>query len=141
MHKSIAILIALGAVAFFILLWCGIIYTISYASGWQKLAETYSTSYVPNQTKNCNCLFQKSSSYNGVVQYASTKEGLYLKTINLFSIGHNPLFIPWKDIESYESGDLIIPYKNRLIAYSAKFKVKGITIFINQDVRALQIQY
>ena len=140
MSTPIIILIVLGAVTFFVLLWCGIIYSISYASGWQKLAKTYSTNYVPGQTKSCSCLFRKTSSYTGVVQYAANREGLYLKTIKLFSIGHKPLFIPWHDIENYESGNLSMPYKHRFMFYKAKFTVKGITIYISQDVKALQTQ-
>lgn len=141
MNTSVVVLIILGAITFFILLWAGIIYTISYASGWQKLAESYSTTYTPTRTKSCSCLFRKSSSYNGVVQYASTSEGLYLKTISLFSIGHKPLFIPWSAIENYESGSLSTPYKHSFVFYKSKFSIKGISIYCSQDVKALQTQY
>ena len=138
MNATTIILIALGVVAFFVLLWTGIIYAISYSSGWQKLAETYSTTYAPGQTQNCNCLFRNSSSYNGVVQCASNKDGLYLSTIKLFSIGHKPLFIPWRDVENYESGHLSTTYKHRFVFYKARFKIKEIKISISEDMRASQ---
>ena len=138
MKTPVIFLIVIGGFTFFVLLWSGIIYMISYASGWQKLAESYATTYVPNQTRSCSCLFRKSSSYNGVVQYAATREGLYLKTISLFSVGHKPLLIPWHEIESYESGDLSVPYKSRFSFYKASFQVKGISIYISQNVKAWQ---
>ncbi|MVM30674.1 hypothetical protein GO755_11585 [Spirosoma sp. HMF4905] len=140
MKPYVVILIVLGGLTFFVSLWSGIIYIISYASGWQKLAKTYATTYTPSQTKSCSCLFRKSSSYNGVVQYASTREGLYLKTIKLFSIGHKPLFIPWTDIENYESGNLSTPYKHRFMFYKSHFNVKDVSIYISQDVKAMQTQ-
>ncbi|MVM40496.1 hypothetical protein GO730_27235 [Spirosoma sp. HMF3257] len=138
MKPVIVILIILGGPSFFVLLWSGIIYMISYASGWQKLAESYSTTYMPTQTRSCSCLFRKSISYNGVVQYESTQKGLYLKTIKLFSIGHKPLLIPWEAIANYESGNLFASYKSRLVFYKFQIKVKGISIYINKDIRKIQ---
>ena len=139
MDTAVAIVISLGATTFFVVLWSGIIFLVGYASGWQKLAKTYLTNSFPDQPKSCNCILGKSSIYTGIIQYASTREGLYLKTIKLFSVGHKPLFIPWSDIENYEAGNSST--SSMPMFYKAKFNVKGFSIMINQDVKALQTQY
>ena len=104
---------------------------ISHVSGWQKLGKMYSTTYSPGNTISCSALFRYVCRYSGVLQYATTAEGLYLKPIKLFSIGHKPLLIPWEAIENYESG-------NFLLFYASRFRIKGITILINHELSALR---
>jgi hypothetical protein len=112
----------------FPLIWCGVVLIISHASGWQSIAKTYATPSIPVKTNDCSGSIG-GSRYSFTLEYAATHEGLYLKTIQLFSIGHKPLFIPWTAMQGYQSG-------NFYFIYRSKFSVNGTTFYLNEDVKS-----
>lgn len=111
---------------FFISLWSGIVFLLSYLSKWQKLAIRYQTSFFPESVNICSCLINWCR-YSGTIRYAVSEEGLYLRTAKLFTLGHKPLFIPWDSME-YESGRFYL-------FYAAKIKVDGVSIYMGKDVQ------
>lgn len=111
---------------FFVGLWSGVVFLLSYLSNWQKLAVRYQTSYFPEDVKWCSCLINRCR-YSGTIRYAVSEKGLYLRTAKLFTLGHKPLFIPWESME-YETGGFYL-------FYPAKITVDGVTIYIGKDVQ------
>ena len=108
-------------------IWCTVIYMISFTSGWQSLAKTYAVDTFPTNPKTCSGVLNSASNYNGTLQYAETVDGLFLKTSPLFKIGHHPIFIPWTAIEDYkQSGTLFAKC-------ATTFKVNGINVRLYTD--------
>jgi len=85
---------------FFIFVWLGIAFSLSYISGWRQLAQYYP---YQNQTIVNKRQFQwanvRGISYKGCVTIGGNEQGLYLSILFLFSFGHPSLFIPWSDIK------------------------------------------
>lgn len=85
---------------FFVLLWVAISFLISRLSGWGDLASYYSY----NGQLVTRKLYLQSGSlrwltgYRGCLTIGATPEGLYLAVLFLFRMGHEPLFIPWREI-------------------------------------------
>ena len=84
----------------FILFWMGISFLLSLLSGWRTLAE-----YYPSQTtRTPQCWsFQQAYlrgfiRYQGALIFCADQDGLYIRPIWLFRVGHPPLFIPWYDV-------------------------------------------
>lgn len=108
-------------------IWCLVIYIISFTSGWHSLAKIYSTDTFPEKTKSCSAVFNYVTNYNSTLVYAETSEGLYLKTLFLFKIGHRPLFIPWTAMQKYELSSAIFS------KYTTSFKIDNTHIKLNTD--------
>lgn len=85
---------------FFLALWSAILFFMSAAGGWRRLARTYATADAPVGGRT----FSGITGMIGAARYKRTlivttnDAGLYLKTRRVFSIFHTPLFIPWSEI-------------------------------------------
>jgi hypothetical protein len=112
------------------LIWCSVVLIISHASGWQNIATIYSTNATPAKTQVCSGTIG-GSRYSFTLEYATTDQGLYLKTSKLFSVGHKPLFIPWAAMDSLQSGSF-------LFIYNSKFNVNGTTIYLTPALKPTQ---
>lgn len=122
----LVIFIVLGFLIIFPLFWCGIVYFISFW-GWQRLAKSFATLQpMPSDLKTASGMINLSR-YNYTLRLKADDRGLWLKTMVLFSPGHKPLFIPWSAVEQYDGSDSFWFYKS-------KFKVRGVTIRLNQDL-------
>jgi len=122
----LTILVILAFLIVFPLFWCGVVYLIS-LFGWQKLAEFYATNQpMPPDLQSASGRINLSR-YNHTLRLKADERGLWLKTMLLFSPGHKPLFIPWSAVEHYEGSDSFWLYKS-------KFRVRGVTIRLNQDL-------
>ncbi|MDF7820782.1 hypothetical protein P1X15_24380 [Runella sp. MFBS21] len=110
-----------GCIVLVSALWSGIVFLMSYLSGWQRLALKYKT---PLQTKG---LYTGISgrigmvSYNGILRVAFSENGLYLHVMSLFGMGHPPLLFPWSELKNLHETDF-------LMSHSAKCTIDGITI-------------
>lgn len=84
----------------FVLFWIGVIYLISWLSGWQRLAKKYATWMEPPTLRRSMASARIGlSNYNGVLQLGLNPQGIYLSVFILFRVGHKPLFIPWSEID------------------------------------------
>ncbi|MDO8804124.1 MAG: hypothetical protein Q7R35_06820 [Elusimicrobiota bacterium] len=91
-------------VPFFILGWtCFVLYLISFASGWRRLARLYPAYNPPDGTR---LRFQSGkvgwAAYNNCLTYCAGFSGLYMAVFPLLSFGHRPLLIPWGEIRVVE---------------------------------------
>ena len=81
--------------------WCLVVLALSYLSGWQRLAASYSAHEAPRGTR-----FTGQSGSVGAVSYRScltvhvAPDGLFLATPFFFRFAHKPLFIPWNVIKN-----------------------------------------
>lgn len=95
----VAILVPLGFLVGFPLIWIGVCQLVALLSGWRALASRYrATTPLTGQR------IAVARSRIGLAQYRNTltahvsPEGLGLSVSSLFP-GHKPLFIPWSDIQ------------------------------------------
>jgi hypothetical protein len=85
---------------FFISMWLGITLLLAYASGWKKLAQTYSyQNEIISQKKNFQWVNLQGVDYRHCVTIGGNDKGLYLSLFFLFSFGSPSLFIPWGQIK------------------------------------------
>jgi hypothetical protein len=81
------------------LFWCLVVWMLSRASGWGRLARTYESN---RRFEGATSRWQSARigliSYNRVLTFTQMEDGLGLTPMPLFSAGHPPLFIPWKAI-------------------------------------------
>jgi hypothetical protein len=90
------------AVIFITAFWIGLVYIVSYISGWRDLAEKYPyRGEVLTEKRHFLSLSMRfASNYNGCVTIGGNPQGLYLSVLFIFRPGHPPLFIPWHEIEA-----------------------------------------
>lgn len=87
-----------GGVLGFVGFWMGICVLLGLMSGWRGLANRYETrSEPPSQSETVYAMLGLVS-YKGVLELASTPEGLDMRVMALFRAGHPPLRIPWQVI-------------------------------------------
>ncbi|WP_028663861.1 hypothetical protein [Runella zeae] len=110
-----------GGIVLVSALWSGIVFLMSYLSGWQRLALKYKT---PLQSKSLYTGISGrigSVSYNGILRLGFNENGLYLHVMSLFGIGHPPLLFPWSVLKNLHETHF-------LMSRSLKCTVDGITI-------------
>lgn len=80
------------------------IWQIAKFGGWSRLAEVYRTDkpFEGFLLKGRWGRFAYGMSYKGILNLGTNPEGFYLSINKLFSFGHPPLFIPWRDIQAHE---------------------------------------
>lgn len=89
----------LSAAVVFVLWWCFIVYLLSFAGGWRKLAIVYG---LPGHSPGACFSFQAGRigvvSYNGALTLTVSPEGIVFSVLPVFRPGHSPFMIPWRDI-------------------------------------------
>ncbi|WP_298362311.1 hypothetical protein [Runella sp.] len=113
--------IVAGFSLFFPLLWSGIIYLISYVSGWQFLAAHYKTEPLTDGFHRGVYGRIGVANYNGVLRVAFTEKGMYLHVMPLFKIGHPPLLLPWSQLKEWKES-------HSFFQHAVKCKIEGISI-------------
>jgi len=94
----------------FIAMWLFVSFRLGKDSGWTKLAEAYSKSYV----EPANSKFVTGSAYIGKVSHnrmlkvAADEAGFYIKAIFPFKFGHKSLQIPWSEIASLKEEEALV---------------------------------
>ncbi|GAB3690953.1 hypothetical protein GCM10027592_08620 [Spirosoma flavus] len=108
MNPSLLVpLIIVGFSIFFVSLWSGIVYLLSYLSGWQTLARQFQVQ--PRKEGVESNVYGRVGfvNYNGVLKVACTDQGLYLAVMNVFSLGHPPILIPWSIVHDIREQHLL----------------------------------
>lgn len=94
----VAILISLGFLVGFPLIWIGVCLLASVLSGWRSLASRYRATMPPaGQRISVRYALVGFARYRGIVTAHVSPEGLRLSVLKIFP-GHAPLFLPWSDI-------------------------------------------
>jgi len=91
-------LIAVGFVAFFALLWCFVLWVVSWVGGWRRLVDRFGA---PFEFGGDVVAFVSArigiANYSGMLIVGANDEGLYLVPIRIYRLFHRPLFIPWPE--------------------------------------------
>jgi hypothetical protein len=94
-------LIIAVALVFFVLFWAFVIFILSTASGWRRLAKTFRAQ---NSVQGDRFTWQSGRfrlvNYNRILNITVCREGLLLSVIKLFSPLHPALFIPWEAVRN-----------------------------------------
>lgn len=113
-----AVIIA-AFIVWFSSLWVAVLSLLSFIGGWKKLSRLY-----PLKSSDKNNTARKyswSSIKMGFVNYRScinisfTGTGIILETIKIFSIMHQPLFIPYNKITDLQKGKFFITFTSFIL--------------------------
>ena len=95
---------------FFGLLWTFVMWINSYATGWRTLARHYHHPYpFSGKIHRFQSVNTRWGQYSYVMKLGLSESGLYLVPMLLFRPFHQPLLIPWHDIEAKETTFFIFP--------------------------------
>lgn len=89
-------------VLFFLACWCGALYLTSLISGWHTLAKRFrfNGEFSGEQWRWVYGLMRWYTKYGGVLVMGANAQGLYLRTLWMFKVGHPPLLIPWMEVRA-----------------------------------------
>jgi len=87
---------------FTLAMWCGACYLTSRMSGWHLLAKRFRLhgDFTGEQWRWVYGLMRWHAKYGGVLVMGADAQGLYMRTLWLFKVGHPPLLIPWIEIRA-----------------------------------------
>jgi hypothetical protein len=86
---------------FFVSLWVFILFVLSFVSGWRRLASRY---HWPKPFRGKVAYFQTARlnwvNFRSALEIGANEQGLYLAPMIFFRLFHQPLLIPWSEIEA-----------------------------------------
>jgi hypothetical protein len=93
--------LSIAFIVFFVIIWCLVILLISFASGWQQLAERY-RSPQPISGKQWFSQYGRvnGARYGNALNLVTNAEGISLEPMILFNLNHPRIFIPWRDLHN-----------------------------------------
>jgi hypothetical protein len=87
---------------FFPLVWCGVLWLLSYLGGWHRLAQQFCAGGRP-LTGECHRVGMGKVGvvrYRGVLTLHVLDDGFFMEVMFPFKVGHPRLFIPWSAISA-----------------------------------------
>ncbi len=86
---------------FFGVLWCAIFFVIARWGGWTSLAVAYPSRGIPagESFRMRSASLRAGCNYNNCITYVSGPIGLYMSLPFVFSFQHDPVFIPWSELQ------------------------------------------
>jgi Kef-type K+ transport system membrane component KefB len=104
------VLIAIGFVAFFVVLWCFILWLASWVSGWRRLAERFASTFeYGGEVVAFVSARIGIANYSGMLILGAGDQGLYLVPIRIYRLFHPPLLIPWTEIVADVHERAVVP--------------------------------
>jgi hypothetical protein len=99
-QNSLSLWVAVGSVLLVVVTWWVVIYLVSFASGWHKLAERfrYEREFEGERWRFQSGIMRWSTRYGNILTLGANREGLYMAIFVLFRTGHPALFLPWSEI-------------------------------------------
>ena len=94
-------LIPFLGIVLFPVIWIAVVWIIGTFSGWRRLAHVCPGQVdIPAEKMISfqNLGFGRFTSYNNCVSFGVSDQGLYIRVMVLFRIGHPPIFIPWDNL-------------------------------------------
>ena len=115
-QSGLVALIIPGFLVGFTLLWSTIVFAAAHISGWASLARSYPGSEPANGQvwRFTSATLGRLSSYRNVLTVMISPEGLFIRPILPFRIGHQPLLIPWHAIVETQRTNLFLTEALRL---------------------------
>ena len=91
-------------------LWAAICWTIAALGGWRRVAKQFAARHEPPGTtfRWMSLGIKPCTNYNLCIHAVFAEQGLYLRPIFLFRIGHHPLLIPWEKVGPIEEKKRLI---------------------------------
>ena len=88
----------------FPVLWCLIVWLLSFVGGWRRLARHYLAGDRPvaGEPRSGFTGMVGVASYRSVLTLHLNREGFFVEVMPLFRIGHPRLYIPWSGISARE---------------------------------------
>jgi hypothetical protein len=124
-HPAIIVLLALaGFAVIFPLFWMAVVVLISRLSGWAGLAQRFAVSPEREVTGDrfawSSAQFGLLGSYSNCIDIVVSRNGLYMRPMVLFRTGHEPLLIPWNQIEDVSSINRVMFTANKVTIKPAR---------------------
>lgn len=120
----LGIVLSLGFVVFFALMWVGIVWLIA-KLGWGQIAERFGTNRnVPRDGQHFSWQSLRigrmvgSRNYSSCINACVASEGLYLRPMIFFRMFHQQLLIPWAKVDSIEE-------RNELMFKTARLNLRS----------------
>lgn len=94
---AIVLLVIAGFAILFPLFWMAIVYLISRVGGWSELAARFGHDgpVTGDVFKWCSARLRVACNYSNCLTVTVCDEGIHIRTLVFFKVGHPPLFIPW----------------------------------------------
>jgi hypothetical protein len=111
--------------------WITVCFLIS-RLGWAPFARSYASSVQPSGpsfTASQASFGHGFDSYRNVLRVTFMPQGIHVRAISLFQVGHRPLLLPWQGLESAE-------VKRSLFGLHLLIKVRGETGYLNMTLPA-----
>lgn len=113
MENYLPIIIGLGFLVVFPILWCGIVFLTASLGGWRSLAEQFPVPSVLKETKPKKIYSATSlkinllGNYSGIIEAKLYSEGILLTTGPFFKFGHPSIFLPKNRITHAKMGKIL----------------------------------
>lgn len=92
-------------------LFFGIQHFLAWASGWKKLAAAYPASgEPPGAPINWRSARINGLSYNNCIHVVAGRDGLYLRMSVLLRFGHDPVYLPWRELGIFRLKGWVFDY-------------------------------
>ncbi len=107
---SLGVWISLGAIAYSLGIWFLVLWILSVASGWRRLAKRFDAPpLAPAGARRLGSAFIGAVRYNGVLRLAIDHRGMFLSPSSIFRPFHRPLLVPWSEIRIEEATGRTVP--------------------------------
>jgi hypothetical protein len=123
------ILAPLGTLCLLVAGWTSVCFLIS-RLGWAPFARSYASSVTPSGpafSASHASFGHGFDSYRNVLRVSFMPQGIHVRTIFPFQIGHRPMLLPWQGLVSAE-------VKRTLFGQRLLIKVRGETGFLNMTL-------
>ncbi len=97
----IVLLAIIGFAIVFPLFWMGIVLLLSKLGGWSELAARFGSDAPPQGELFtwCSARLRMVVSYSNCLRITVSRQGVHMRTLVFFKMGHQPLFIPWTAVQ------------------------------------------
>ncbi len=100
-----------GFIVLFPLFWMAIVLLISRVGGWVSLARSFPGPQTPPQEGETfgwvSARFGRFANYNNVLNVIVSRNGIYMRPILLFRVGHAPILIPWHVVQDFKRSEIL----------------------------------
>jgi hypothetical protein len=89
-----------GFLVVFPLFWMAVVFLVSRVGGWAGLAKLYAAEMPPrgDAFAMCTARLNMMGNYRNSLNLTVSSSGIHMQPLFIFSVGHEPLFIPWSAV-------------------------------------------
>ncbi len=115
MSETLTVVLGIAGFAIgFPILWCSVVWLLAKLGGWATLAARFATKR-PARGETfawSSGRFSMFSSYNNCLNVSVSHEGIHIVPFIAFTIGHEPLLIPWSSVRRLIQRRFLWNYSN-----------------------------